>query len=380
MKTPPLSRSLSLSAVLLLGACASTSPRPHQPPATSMKTFTLQNAAGMRVRITNLGAIILSLEVPDRQGKTADVVLGFSQPQDYLNAPDHPYFGAVVGRYANRIAKGRFRIGDRSYTLATNNGPNHLHGGLRGFDRVLWKVEEQGPRHIVLSYLSKDGEEGYPGNLQVRVRYELQESNELHILYQAQTDQTTPVNLSQHSYFNLQGEGQGDILGHVLQLHASRFTPIDRDLIPSGKILPVAGTPFDFRRPKAIGQDIDKPDPQLQFGHGYDHNFVLDRAPGTPRTQPVLAARVLEPQSGRVLEILTTEPGIQFYSGNFLDGRLRGKAERPYPKRSGFCLETQHFPDSPNQPQFPSTLLSPGESYRSKTILRFSVEQGEEPH
>lgn len=335
--------------------------------------FTLANRNGVKVSITNYGGAIVAILAPDRQGRTADVVLGFDTAEGYLG--QHPYFGVIVGRYANRIARARFKLDGVEYRLAANEGQNHLHGGQRGFDKVYWEAREvagsEGPA-LELSYLSKDGEEGYPGNLSVRVVYSLSDAGELRVDYYATTDKATVLNLTNHSYFNLAGEGSGDILDHVLTLYASRFTPITKDLIPTGEFRSVEGTPFDFRKPTPIGARIDANDEQIRFGGGYDHNFVLDSGGGQ---MPMLAARVVEPNSGRVLEILTTEPGIQFYTGNFLDGSVKGKGGKTYPKRSGFCLETQHFPDSPNQPSFPSTVLRPGQEFRSTTIYRFAVEK-----
>lgn len=342
----------------------------------SIQLYTLTNPAGVTVKITNYGAIVTSILVPDREGKLADVALGYDRVEDYINAVDKPYFGAIVGRYGNRIAKGQFTIDGEKVSLATNNGVNHLHGGVIGFDKVVWdakplEAEGQGGSGLELRYVAKDQEEGYPGNLTVTVTYTLTSENELRVDYRAVTDKATPVNLTQHTYFNLKGEGAGDILDHELMINAGHYTPVDETLIPTGEILPVAETPFDFTRSKRIGQDIGQDHPQLKFGLGYDHNFVLRREAAKALT---LAARVREPQSGRVLEIRTTEPGIQFYCGNFLDGRLKGKSGRPYPHRGGFCLETQHYPDSPNQPEFPTTLLRPGEQYESTTVFKFSVD------
>lgn len=339
----------------------------------SIERFTLKNASGVTVKVTNYGAIITSIVVPDRDGNLADVALGYDRVEGYINAVDKPYFGAIVGRYGNRIADGRFTIDDTTYTLATNNGANHLHGGVIGFDKVVWDAKPiagDGWCGVELRYLAKHMEEGYPGNLEVTVTYRLNEQNELSVDYEATTDKPTPVNLTQHTYFNLRGEGNGTIEGHELMLNARYYTPVDEGLIPTGEIAPVAGTPFDFREPKPIGRDLTADHPQLRRGLGYDHNFVLDR---DQNSGPVLAARVHEPTTGRVLEILTEEPGIQFYTGNFLDGRLTGKSGRRYVHRGGFCLETQHFPDSPNRPGFPSTILRPGETYRTETLFRFST-------
>ena len=342
---------------------------------TTIEQYTLKNSHGIEVHAITYGGIITSLKVPDAKGNLADIVLGFDSPQGYLNDPPPPYFGAIIGRYGNRIAKGKFTLDGKTYTLATNNGPNHLHGGNRGFDKVLWKAE---PRQaadgasIVFTRTSPDGEEGYPGNLQVRVTYTLTDRNELIVEYHATTDKATPVNLTQHSYFNLAGEGSGDILGHQLTINADRFTPVDDTLIPTGEFASVQGTPFDFRKPTAIGARIDANDPQIKKGPGYDHNWVLNReAESGGREALVLAARLTDPKSGRTMEIRTTEPGLQFYSGNFLDGTIKGKQGHVYGRRSALCLETQHFPDSPNHPNFPSTILRPGQTYDSKTVFTF---------
>ncbi len=328
--------------------------------------YTLINADGMTVKITNYGGIVTSLLVPDKNGKFDDVVLGFDSLEKYLEG--HPYFGALVGRYGNRIAKGKFTLNGTVYQLAVNNGENHLHGGIKGFDKVVWKAEEvnRDPKNpdeigIKLSYLSKDGEEGYPGNLSVVVIYTLTNQNELKIHYQAETDKPTPVNLTHHSYFNLKGAGEGDILEHLLTIQADRFTPVDEGLIPTGELKPVIDTPMDFTNPVAIGDRMD------QVTGGYDHNYVLNNWDGSLK----LVATAAEPLSGRVMDVLTTEPGLQFYSGNFLDGTITGKNGKVYYKHFGFCLETQHFPDSPNKPQFPTTILEPGQKYTHTTIYRF---------
>ncbi len=338
----------------------------------SIKLYTLKNESGMTVCVTNYGAIVTSIIVPDRNGKRADVALGYDRVEDYINAVDKPYFGAVVGRYGNRIAKGEFTLDGETYSLLKNNGENHLHGGAIGFDKVVWTVDEyvEG-QSLTLSYLAKDKEEGYPGNLQLKITYTLTDDNSLVVDYHATTDKATPVNVTQHTYFNLKGEGQGTILDHKLMLNAKKFTPVDESLIPTGEMPTVAGTPFDFTTPKAIGRDIGQQNEQLVFGLGYDHNWILDT--DGKEGELSLAAQVHEPSSGRVMEIYTTEPGIQFYCGNFLDGRLKGKSGKPYVHRGGFCLETQHFPDSPNQPNFPSTILKPGETYDSKTVFKFST-------
>jgi aldose 1-epimerase len=334
---------------------------------TDIGLFTL-NARGLEVRAIPYGAIIVSIRVPDRRGDLADVVLGFDDLQGYLERSR--YFGAVVGRYGNRIANGRFSLDGRTYQLATNNGPNHLHGGVKGFDKVVWRAQADRPEggtRVVFSYTSRDGEEAYPGTLNARVTYEVNERNELSVEYEATTDAPTPVNLTQHTYFNLAGEGRGDILGHVLALDADQFLPVDETMIPTGELAGVAGTPFDFRRPTPIGARINDAHEQLKRGTGYDHSFVVQGAPGLRR-----AAHVVEPASGRTLEIVTTEPGVQFYSGNHLSGQA-GKAGHTYAARSGFCLETQHYPDSPNHAHFPSTILRPGATYRSKTVFIFGA-------
>ncbi len=331
--------------------------------------YTLTNEHGLVVKITDFGGIVTEVHAPDRDGKHADIVLGYDTLAPYVDAS--PYFGALIGRYANRLRGGRFSLDGRQYQLPVNNGSNHLHGGELGYHKVLWTAlpyHEADSVGLTLMYRSADGEQGYPGTLDVTVVYQLNNDNELVVAFDAVTDQPTPVNLTQHSYFNL--AGGGDILAHELMLNAGRFTPIDASSIPTGVLAPVAGTPFDFRAPRAIGAAIDADDEQLRHAGGYDHNFVIDKpAPALP----VLAARVREPRSGRVLELFTEEPGVQFYSGNFLDGSLAGKGRR-YGHRSGFCLEPQHFPDSPNQPAFPNTILRPGEEYATVSKYKFSVE------
>lgn len=341
------------------------------PDGRPVQLFTLTNAHGVEVRFIDYGGIILSVRTPDRTGQLDDITLGYDSLAGYLRST--PYFGALIGRYGNRIAKGRFTVDGTTYTLATNDGPNHLHGGVRGFDKVLWHAEPfRDARGVgaVLTYVSRDGEEGYPGNLAVRVTYTLTNDDALVFEYHATTDRATPVNLTQHTYWNLAGPGRTTILDHQLTLSASHFTPIDSTLIPTGEIRDVAGTPFDFRAPTTIGARIGERDDQLRFGRGYDHNWVLDRAPADTLA---FAARVYEPRSGRVLEVSTTEPGVQFYSGNFLDGTLTGKGGVVYAHRTGLCLETQHYPDSPNHPNFPSTILRPGTTYHSTTQYRFST-------
>ncbi len=338
------------------------------PDGKPVTLYTLRNKQGMEVSITNFGAAVVALKTPDRQGKFADVVLGYDDLAGYEN--DKSFFGATIGRYGNRIAHGKFTLNGKAFTLAKNDGENHLHGGVKGFNKVVWEAKDvsaaDGPA-LQLDYTSKDGEEGYPGNLAVQVTYTLTNNNELRIDYRATTDKPTVVNLTNHSYFNL--AGQGDILQHQLRLNAGKFTPVDATLIPTGELRSVTGTPFDFSTPTAIGARIGNDDEQLKFGKGYDHNFVLDGSLGTLRP----AAQVYEPTTGRVMDVLTTEPGIQFYSGNFLDGKAHGKSGTMYQHRSAFCLETQHFPDSPNKSSFPTTVLNPGTQYQTTTIYRFSA-------
>jgi len=346
------------------------------PDGRAVEQFTLTNAHGIEVRVITYGAIVTGIRTPDRSGQLDDVVLGFDSLAGYLK--DSPYFGAIVGRYANRIANGQFTLDGATYRLAKNNGPNSLHGGVRGFDKVIWSGEpfqSDSGVGVTLRYTSKDGQEGFPGTLATRVTYTLTPRDELVVDYEATSDKATPVNLSQHSYWNLRGTaggGGGDVLDHVLTLDAVAFTPVDSTLIPTGEIASVAGTPFDFRSPTPIGARLAQQNTQLRFGGGYDHNWVLDRAsePGL-----VHAARLLEPGSGRTLDVSTTEPGVQFYSGNFLDGTIKGKGGRVYAHRSGLCLETQHFPDSPNHAGFPSTILRPGQTYRSRSVFAFGVER-----
>ncbi len=343
------------------------------PDGATVDLFTLTNSHGAEIRVITYGGIIVSIRVPDKNGRMDDVVLGFDDFAGYLSGKS-PYFGAIVGRYANRIGGGQFSLDGKIYQLAKNNGQNHLHGGLKGFDKVVWSAADinlADSRGVAFSYMSPDGDEGYPGNLRMRVTYTLTDSDELRIDYHATSDKATPINLTNHSYFNLRGAGTGDILGHQLMIDADRYTPIDTGLIPTGSIAPVEGTPLDFRTLTPIGQRIDAGDEQIRNGKGYDHNFVLNRK-GTGLVQ---FARVVEPETGRTLEVSTTEPGVQFYSGNFLDGTITGKMGRVYGRRGGFSLETQHFPDSPNKPQFPSTILNPGSEYRSQTVFRFGVQK-----
>jgi aldose 1-epimerase len=337
---------------------------------TPVNLFTLRNNKGAEVGICNYGGLVIFMKVPDRNGHFGDVVLGYDNVADYINAT--PYFGAMIGRYGNRIAKGKFTLDGVQYKLAINNGPNALHGGLKGFDKVVWEptilASLEGPS-LQLRYTSKDGEEGYPGTLTVKAVYTLTEDNALKLEYTATTDKDTVVNLTQHSYFNL--AGKDSITNHQVMIPADKFTPVDSTLIPTGELKPVDGTPFDFRTPTAIGARIGQDDEQLKFGGGYDHNWVINK----PMGQLGLMARVYEPTSGRVLEVFSTEPGLQFYTGNFLDGKLTGKGGWVYQYRNGFCMEPQHYPDSPNQPNFPSVVLKPGQVYHNTIIFKFSVEK-----
>ena len=333
--------------------------------------YTLKNKNGMQVSITNFGATVVSIMAPDKTGKMADVALGYDDLAGYeLNKN---YLGVLVGRYGNRIAHGKFSIDGTEYTLAKNNGDNSLHGGIKGFNKAMWEakdVSKGGEAAVEMKYVSKDGEEGYPGNLSVTVVYTLTNKNELKIDYSATTDKKTVVNLTNHTYFNLAGQGNGDILKHELMINADTFTPVDSGLIPTGELKKVEGTPFDFRKATAIGARIDANDEQIKLGGGYDHNFVLNRQKATGLS---LAARVSDPASGRTMEVWTTEPGVQFYTGNFLDGSFKGKGGSVYQKRTALCLETQHFPDSPNHPSFPTTLVKPGEKYHTTTVYKFEA-------
>ena len=341
------------------------------PEGQPVELFTLSREGAPTVAVTSRGAYIVSILAPDRDGNTVDVVLGYASSEGYIG--DTGYLGAVVGRYANRIAGGAFTLDGERYTLERNNGPNHLHGGPEGFHRKVWSarvVPGAGGDALELTCVSPDGEEGYPGTLTATVIYSLTADGGLRLDYSATTDAPTVVNLTNHAYFNLAGEGSGDVLGHELQIEADAFTPVDETLIPTGELRSVEGTPLDFRQPVLLGARIDDPYPQIRIGGGYDHNFVVRGPVGELR----LAARVVESRSGRVLEVLTTEPGMQLYSGNFLDGSIVGKSGRPYGKREGFCLETQHYPDSPNQPHFPSVVLHPGETYEQTTVFRFSAQ------
>jgi aldose 1-epimerase len=342
------------------------------PDGTPVRLFTLTNASGVEVRALTYGLIIVSLKLPDRNGRLGDVVVGHETLEGYLTKSR--FFGAVVGRYGNRIANGRFSLDGHSYQLPQNNGTNHLHGGVKGFDKIVWDAtiarDPRGPS-VVFTHTSADGNEGYPGTLTARITYTLTEQNELVVDYHATTDKPTIVNLTQHSYFNLAGEGARDILDHRLTLKADRYTPVDGSMIPTGELAPVDGTPFDFRREARIGARIDDDHPQIRLASGYDHNFVLTRnGPGL-----VQAIRVVEPDTGRTLDISTTEPGVQFYSANKLDSSFVGKGGHIYGSRTAFCLETQHFPDSPNKANFPSTVVRPGDEYKSTTIFGFGIDR-----
>ncbi len=358
------------SAIAAQGSSIEVQPYGTTADGQDVEEYILTNANGMEVRIITYGGIITSIRVPDRNGEVANVTLGFDNLEDYQT--QNPYFGNITGRYANRIASARFTLDGAEYTLAANNGPNSLHGGDVGFDKRVWtatEVQGSGAVGVELTYLSPDGEEGYPGNLEVKVIYTLTDDNEIRMEYIATTDAPTVVNLTNHAYFNLAGEGTSSIYDHILMIDADRYTPVDETLIPTGELVPVEGTPFDFRIPKAIGPGQRSSHEQIVLGRGYDHNFVLNREEGD--NSMLLAARVYESESGRILEVWTTEPGIQFYAGNFLDGTLIGPGGHLYRQSDGFALETQHFPDSPNQPDFPSTVLRPDETYQTTTIYKF---------
>jgi aldose 1-epimerase len=379
--------SLTLVFALCLGVTVPMFARPHKkearidkrafgklPDGRTVDIYTLKNSKGLEVEITNYGGAVVAIRTRDRRGRMGDIALGYDEPSGYV--ADTSYFGALIGRYGNRIARGVFKLNGIEYQLARNNDPNHLHGGVVGFNKVVWQASEVTRKDGVgleLTYLSKDNEEGYPGNLNVTATYVLTNANELRIEYSATTDKDTVVNLTHHSYFNLAGAGAGDVLSHVLKINADRFTPVDATLIPTGELKAVKGTPFDFNAPTAIGSRINQTDEQLVRGNGYDHNFVLSKM----GRELSLAANVYEPKSGRILEMWTTEPAVQFYTGNFLNG-VKGKAGRVYNRRGGFCLEAQHFPDSPNQPAFPSTVLKPGERYTQTTVYKFTVKGAKE--
>ena len=332
------------------------------------KLFTLRNKNDIEVTITNYGGKVVAINVPDKNGKFGDIVLGYDNIEETVKG--NLYFGALIGRYGNRIAKGKFTIDDKEYTLKTNNGYNALHGGEIGYNDVVWDAKQEGNK-LKLKHLDKDMHEGYPGNLDVIVVYELTDENELKITYDATTDKATPVNLTHHSFFNLNGAGNGTVLDHILMMNADHYTPIDTTMIPTGELAKVTGTPFDFTNPTEMGKNIDADNQQIKNGFGFDHNWVLNGENGVMK----LAAKVVEPISGRTMEIYTTEPGLQFYAGNFLDGSDVGKGGKKYEYRTAFCLETQHFPDSPNQDNFPNTILRPGEKYHSETIYKFGIEK-----
>ncbi|NDV61018.1 galactose mutarotase [Puniceicoccales bacterium CK1056] len=355
----------SVLAAIILTGCISS----EQADASSEQQFVLTNSNGMEVRLAPYGARVTSIMAPDREGNMADVVLGYDDIDSYKTAAKKPYFGVTLGRYAGRIANGRFTLDGVEYVLQKNNGPNHNHGGLIGFDKVLWSAERI-PDGIRFSYLSPDGEEGYPGSLDVSVTYTLTDENELMIDYRATTDKATPVNLSNHTYFNLAGEGADTVMDHLLMINADAMLPIGETSVPTGEFASVAGTPFDFRLPKKVGLEIDTENVQLANGSGYDHTFVLN---GYGSEKQVLAASLYEPISGRVLEVFTEEPGMQLYTANFLNGTLVGKSGKPYMRRSALCLETQHFPDSPNKSDFPNTILRPGKVYETRTVYKFST-------
>ncbi len=341
------------------------------PNGQAVELYTLRNARGVEARIMTYGGIVQSLIVPDRDGKLADVVLGYDNLQGYIATT--PYFGALIGRYGNRIGGARFTLDGKTYALAANNGLNSLHGGLVGFDKVVWTARPQPTMQeptLILTYVSKDGEEGFPGNLEVMAIYTLTDENELKLEFTARTDKPTICNLTHHSYFNLDGQGNGDILGHIVYINSNQTTPVDAGLIPTGEFTDVTGTPFDFRQPTAIGARINDANPVLQYGPGYDHNWVINK----PLGKFGLQARVMEPTSGRVMEVWSDEPGLQFYAGNFLDGSICGKGGAVYQRRTGFCMEPQHYPDSPNKPHFPSVFLRPGQTFHSTIVYKFSVE------
>jgi aldose 1-epimerase len=371
---------LTIGFVFLSGALNNADAKPGVKKGAFGKTadgkaveiYTLTNSKGAEAQITTYGGAVVALKMPDKNGKFSDVVLGYASIGDYEH--NQSFIGALIGRYGNRIAKGKFSLDGKEYTLAKNNGENHLHGGVRGFDKVVWTARpltDKNGASLELTYLSRDGEEGYPGNLSVKVIYTLTENDELKIDYSATTDKNTIVNLTQHSYFNLAGAGNGDILNHLLTIDADKFTPTDAGLIPTGELKSVKDTPFDFLTPQRIGARIDEDDEQLKFGNGYDHNWVLNKT----NNSLTRAATVFEPASGRVMEVWTTERGLQFYAGNYLDGTIKGKNGQNYARRTGFCLEAQNFPDSPNKPSFPSPVLKKGETYSQTTIYKFSVKK-----
>ncbi|WP_167617147.1 aldose epimerase family protein [Maribellus sediminis] len=374
-----MKNSIVILFLLVLFSCAQEEKTmPKAIPADNFKTeidgkpvslYSLKNSNGLLVQITNYGGKVVNLWTPDKNGNFGDIVLGFDNIKSYETTSEK-YFGSLIGRYGNRIANGTFTIGEETYQLAQNNGANALHGGIKGYNNVVWDATQPDVQTLVLTYLSVDGEEGYPGNLNVKVQYQLTDNNELKIEYWATTDKATPVNLTHHSFFNLKGAGQGTVNDHIVQINADKYTPVDAGLIPTGELAPVEGTPMDFRTPTAIGERIDADFEQLKLGNGYDHNWVLN-----PASEGLtFAGKVVEPASGRTMEVLTNEPGMQFYGGNFLDGTVSGKEGVPYVFRGAFCLETQHYPDSPNKPEFPSTILEPGDEYYSICVYKFGVE------
>jgi aldose 1-epimerase len=374
-----MKNSLILIAMVLIFSCTKPTSQPVLVDEASFKTehdgktmelFTLKNANGLIAQITNYGGKVINLWTPDKNGDFADIVIGYETSAEYLNTTEI-YYGTLIGRYGNRIADGQFTLNDSVYTLAKNNGENHLHGGIKGFNNVVWDAKKLDDQTLELTYLSVDGEEGYPGNLNVKVVYKLTNDNELKVEYWATTDKPTPINLTQHSFFNLKGAGNGDVNDHIMQIMADAYTPVDSTLIPTGEIANVDGTPFDFRTPTTIGARINDDHIQMKYGNGYDHNWVLNKAEGGL----TYAAKVVEPASGRTLEAYTNEPGMQFYGGNFMTGNDTGKGGKVFAFRGAFCLETQHFPDSPNKPQFPSTILNPGEEYYSVCVYKFGVEK-----
>ncbi len=370
---------LSLSALAASCGSSKTTTAEKSGNGGDVTINAIGNGHGLEATFTPYGATLVSLKVPDRNGALADIVMGFDSVEGYQQTPSPPYFGATIGRYANRIGGAKFTLNGKTYTVDKNDGANSLHGGFHGFDKAIWTAKPLGSSigsGVELTYLSKDGEGGYPGNLKVTVTYELTPANELRIHYTATTDQDTVINLTNHSYFNLSGPGSGDILDHVVTINAGRFTPVDAGLIPTGELRKVDGTPFDFRQPHAVGERIGADrvgteDEQIKLGRGYDHNWILDRTGAGLE----FAARVSDPKSGRVIEVLTTEPAIQFYTGNFLDGSFHGKGGTPYQRRGALCLETQHYPDSPNHPDFPTTTLKAGEHFDSTTVFRFSAQK-----
>jgi aldose 1-epimerase len=374
-----MKNSLILIAMVLLFSCTKPISQPVLVDEASFKTehdgktmelFTLKNANGLVAQITNYGGKVINLWTPDKNGDFADIVIGYETSAEYLNTTEI-YYGTLIGRYGNRIANGQFTLNDSVYTLAKNNGENHLHGGIKGFNNVVWDAKKTDDQTLELTYLSVDGEEGYPGNLNVKVVYKLTDENELKVEYWATTDKPTPVNLTQHSFFNLKGAGNGDVNDHIMQIMADAYTPVDSTLIPTGEIANVDGTPFDFRTPTTIGARINDDHIQMKYGNGYDHNWDLNKV----ESGLTYAAKVLEPASGRTLEVYTNEPGMQFYGGNFMTGNDTGKGGKVFAFRGAFCLETQHFPDSPNKPEFPSTILNPGEEYYSVCVYKFGVEK-----